>query len=370
MEHRVGCKVKLRDPKNAVLQYSNQARHLIEFALSMNRYLRRMAVGCVALAGFWYLSTLDASAAAMWNKPTSGFWKDGTNWSTGRPPNLGLGGTYITNGSTKTVTVDALTPLTNLFINSLNVWAPAGATNPLLLQDMGLANPLVVSNASLAIARGGAIVVTNSSLVVTGNNLNFNLWAGNVTLDSGSIIAREEPPTTNVTVMTRIGRTNAATLNINGGLMHVSTMQIGESPGGQFGRSVGTVNIAGGVLNIPGELSIGSTASCTGSVVITGGQLIVANNMTNIMRVGDEGSGFMTVSNASVSVGDVSVARHDGAQGHLVLLAGGFFGGSDDLSIGRFSGAAGLVPIAGGQMVITKHPVCVRRGGDGAPGLS
>src|SRR5262245_34540500 len=110
---------------------ANQPPGVLNFGLFMNRCLRRIAVVSLALAGFWFLTTLNGAAAAMWNKPTSGFWKDGTNWSTGRAPNLGLGGTYITNSSTKTVTVDALTPLTNLLINSLNVWAPAGTTNTL-----------------------------------------------------------------------------------------------------------------------------------------------------------------------------------------------------------------------------------------------
>jgi T5SS/PEP-CTERM-associated repeat protein len=342
----------------------NSTATRVDCAEFMNRNVSRIVVLWLSIVNFGFLITFKASGAAIWNKPNSGFWKDGTNWSGGRPPNLGLGGTYVTNASTKTVTVDALTALTNLFINSLNIWAPPATTNTLLLQDLG-ANPLVVSNATLSVANRGAVVVTNSSLVVTGNNISFNVWAGSVTLESGSIIVREEPPTTNVTVMTRIGRTNAATLNINGGLMHASAMQVGESPGSQFGRSVGTVNIAGGVLSIAGELSIGSSASCTGSVVMTGGQLVVANNLTNVMRIGDDGFGLMTVSNASMLVGDVSVARHDGAEGKLVLLPGGSFGGSDDVSIGRFSGATGLVLIAGGQMVITNHPIWVGREGVG-----
>ena len=309
--------------------------------------------------------TFNAIGAAIWNKPTSGLWRDTNNWSTGKAPNLGLGGTYITNASTKTVTIDALTPVTNLFINSLNVWAPTNTTNTLLLSDVGTNSPLVVSNATLTVARGGSIVVTNSSLVVTGRNISFNVWAGSVTLDSGSIIAREEPLTTNVTVMTRIGRTNAASLNINGGFMHATTMQVGETPGLQFGRSQGTVRLSGGTLSIAGEFSIGSSLFCTGTVAMTGGQLIVANNLTNIMRIGDEGTGTMTVSNAAVSVGDVSVGRHDSSVGTLVLSSGGLFGGSDDLSIGRFSGATGMVYVAGGQMLITNHPIWVGREGIG-----
>jgi T5SS/PEP-CTERM-associated repeat protein len=311
------------------------------------------------------LMSLEASGAAIWTNAADGYWRYGTNWSTGRPPNLGLGGTYITNASTKTVTVDALTPLTNLFINSLNIWGRTNTTNTLLLSDLGTNSPLVVSNATLTIAKGGAVVVTNSSLVVTGRFINFNVWAGDVTLESGSIIAREEPLTTNVTVMTRIGRTNVATLTINGGLMHASMMQVGESPGAQFGQSDGRVRITGGVLSIGGELSIGSSLLCTGTLAMTGGELIVANNLTNVMRIGDDGVGTMIISNATASVGDVSVGRHDGAVGTLVLAEGAFFGGSDDISIGRFSGATGMVFVAGGQMVITNHPIWVGREGLG-----
>jgi len=147
--------------------------------------------------------------------------------------------------------------------------------------------------------------------------------------------------------------------------MHASMMQVGESPGLQFGLSEGRLHITGGVLSIGGELSIGNSLSCTGKVAMTGGQLIIPNNLTNIMRIGDEGTGTLTVSNATVSVGDVSVGRHDSAVGTLVLSAGGFFGGSDDVSIGRFSGATGMVFVAGGQMVITNHPIWVGREGMG-----
>lgn len=306
-----------------------------------------------------------AFGADIWTNSSGGLWKEPTNWSARQAPNLGLGSTFITNANNKVVIVDSSTPPTNLVINALTVSGPANTTNTLQLLDLGLNNPLIVSNNSFNIYRGGALSVTNSALVVTGRFLSFNLWMGSVTLDSGSIIVREEPLTTNVTVFTRIGRTNAASLAINGGTMQASSLLIGESPDIQFGRSHGTVKISGGQLSIAGELSIGESLMCTGVVEVTGGQLVAANNGTNITRVGDYGMGQLTVSNSVALLNNVSVARHDGSLGNLTVLTNGFVGCSDDLSIGRFSGANGTVVVAGGQLIVTNHPIWVGREGVG-----
>jgi len=186
-----------------------------------------------------------------------------------------------------------------------------------------------------------------------------------VTLDSGSITVREQPLTTNVTVVTRIGRTNAATLTINGGLMDVTQLLVGETPGAQYARSQGTVHLAGGTLSVAAELSIGTGLGCTGMVDVAGGQLLVANQQTNVMRIGDQGFGQMTVVNGSAHVGNVSVARHDSSRGLLVLQPGGLMTCSDDCSIGRFSGSTGLVFVAGGELAVTNHPIWVGREGRG-----
>jgi len=59
----------------------------------------------------------------------------GATPSTGPAANLpSLGGVYLTNAGTKTVTIDALTPGKNLAINSLNIWASTNTTNTLLLE--------------------------------------------------------------------------------------------------------------------------------------------------------------------------------------------------------------------------------------------
>ncbi len=309
--------------------------------------------------------SVDASAASIWRSASSGFWSEATNWTSPTAPTLATGGVYITNQAMKTVTVDAQTPTTNLFINGLNVWGPSGTTNTLLLSGGTTNHPLVVSNQTMTVASGGLVVVTNSSLVVTGRFINCNLWAGDMRLDSGSIIVREVPLTTNVTAFTRIGRTNLATLTINDGVMEASDLYLGDSPGRQFGRSHGLVRMNGGMLTVNGELSVAAATGCTGTVEMVGGRLLVPNNLTNILRVGDMGDGRMTLSNAVARVGDVSVGRHDGAFGLLVLQRGGDFLCSDDLSIGRFPGSTGTVLVTGGHLGLDGRTIWVGREGSG-----
>ena len=307
----------------------------------------------------------EAECAVVWNKALGGFWREAANWSGGVAPRIDMGSTFITNATTKTVTLDGLTPPINLLINALTIAAPAGATNTLRLADLGMNHPLALANNRLTVARGGALSISNSSLVVTGRFIDFNVWAGSVTLDSGSIIVREEPLTTNVTVVTRLARTNTASLTINGGLMDVTQLLIGESPGNQYARSHGVVKINGGMLSVAAEFSIGDGGMCMGIVDLVGGELRVANHQTNVMRIGNHGIGQLTVSNALASVGNVSVARHDASRGLLILQTNGLMICSDDLSVGRFSGATGLVLVAGGQLFVTNHPIWVGREGHG-----
>src|SRR6266542_3269833 len=303
--------------------------------------------------------------AASWTNTGSGFWKDGSNWSGGRSPNSALGSTLITNASTKTVTIDALTPSTNLTINSLTISGPGASTNTLLLADVGTNNPLTLVSSELKIAQGGALIVTNSSLVLTGSSSQgLNLFAGSATLESGSLRVIEDPGATNITVLVRVGRTNAASLTIDGGVMEAGTVLVAESPFPQF-SSQGTIRITDGLLSLSAELSIGEGSRGTGVVEVLGGRLQIADNQTNITRVGNLGVGQMVVSNATVSLGNMSVARHDGALGTLIVQTNGFMQFTDDLSIGRFSGATGAVVVADGQLDVVGHPIWVGREGVG-----
>jgi T5SS/PEP-CTERM-associated repeat protein len=310
--------------------------------------------------------TQHCFTADSWINSGSGFWKDGANWSAGRAPHSESGSTYITNANSKTVTMDAMTPATNLTINSLTISGQGSDANTLALVNVGTNNPLTLLNSSeLKITGGGVLTITNSALVITGSyGSGFNVWAGSVTLESGSIRVIEDPGVTNLTVKVRVGRTNAASLTINGGAMEAGTVLVAETPFAQF-SSQGTIRITGGLMSLSGELSVGEGARGNGSVEVLGGQLQIANNQTNIMRVGDNGIGQMIVSNATVSLGNMSVARHDGSHGTLIVQTNGFIQFTDDLSIGRFSGATGAVVVAGGHLEVVDHPIWVGREGVG-----
>lgn len=318
-------------------------------------------------AGIALLLSVDAFGASVWTNANSGLWRGSSNWASGSLPSI-TSGIYITNAGTKAVTIDAPTPPQNLVINSLNVWAPNGGSNTLRLADVGTNNPLVLSNVNLTIRTRGALQITNSSLIVTNvfnaPGVDFNIWAGSVTLDSGSIIVRGSAADTNLVTPTRIGRTNVAMLTINGGFMYSSMMDVGQA-GILNARSHGTVQMTGGLLTVPGELSIGTSLNCTGVVNMVGGRLVVPNNLTNITRVGDQGYGRLFVSNAIASLGNVSVGRHPNSDGLLVMLKDGLAGTSDDFSIGRFGNSTGMVFMADGQLVVTNHPIWVGREGNG-----
>ncbi len=256
--------------------------------------------------------------------------------------------------------------MTNLTINSLTLSGSNSATNTLLLSNVGTNRPLTLINSSeFKITQGGALVITNSSLVITGSfGQGFNLFAGRATLESGSIRLVEDAGVVDTTVFVRIGRTNAATVTINGGVMDAGSMLLADAPFTQFSAQ-GTVRINGGLLSLAGELSVGTGIRGTGLVEVLGGRLQVANHLTNVTRIGDAGFGQMLVSGGTVILGDTSVARHDGSRGALTVGTNGFVQVSDDLSIGRFSGATGTVVIAGGQLEVVDHPIWIGREGAG-----
>ena len=312
------------------------------------------------------VSAFQAHGAAIWSNPADGLWGVPGNWNGGLLPGLNAGTTFITNANSKVVTIDALTPATNLFINRMDISAPALATNTLFLQDVGTNNPLIVANNRLNLYRGSILYMTNSALVLTGRtSVEFNLWMGEVTLDSGLILIREEPVGPDVTVKARIGRTNVARLNINGGLFESSILQIGETPNPLLGLSHGTVHLRGGELKVHSELSIGDSASCTGIVEVTGGELFIPDNLTNITRIGNLGFGILRVTNATAFLNNVSVARHDGAVGLLLVQSNALVACSDDISIGRFSGGSGTVLVEGGRLALTNDTLWVGREGRG-----
>jgi hypothetical protein len=84
-----------------------------------------------------------------------------------------------------------------------------------------------------------------------------------------------------------------------------------------------------------------------------------------VTRIGDDGVGIMTISNASLTLNNLSVGRHTNSQGTLVLHTNGLLTALDDVSVGRFEGATGTLFMAGGELRCTNQTLWIGREGRG-----
>jgi fibronectin-binding autotransporter adhesin len=305
-------------------------------------------VAVVLLAATW-----PARSEKVWTNNLSGFWSDGTNWTGHTPPDI-TSFIRITNDLTKTVTIDALTPATELTVQQLWLNAPPGATNTLLLTDAGTNNPLVFQT-GLDLADGADLHLTNSAMLLQLTNDHVDI-DGRLTLDSGWINFGD------TTVTARVGRATSGVLTINGGDVFVGTMTVGG-----LTNSSGAVNMTGGTLNVSSLLSIGRNPGTTGSLSMFGGQLSVLNDDT---RVGDSGIGQMILSNATATLTNLQVGHDPLSSGTFTIGTGGAIQLLSDTTIARLNGSTGLVTIAGGHVSADGQQIYVGRGGQGQMNLS
>jgi T5SS/PEP-CTERM-associated repeat protein len=303
----------------------------------------------VRSVSLWLLaSAIPAPAEKLWISPVSSFWDVGTNWSGGTPPD-DTAFIRITNDLTKTITIDAQTPVTNLTVQKLTLSAPPGATNTLIVQDLGPGNPLIFQT-GLEMEDGAVLHLTNSSmeLQLMFDHVNID---GSMILDNGSIIFGDN------TVTTRVGRATSGTLTINSGTVTAGIMTVGGT-----NQSSGTLNLTGGTLTVSSFLSLGRNPTTTGTALITGGLLSVLNDDT---RVGDSGNGQMVVSNATAVLTNLTIGRDAATVGGFTLQNGGSVQLSNDLSIARFPGSSGTLSVSGGMLQAPSQKIYVGREGGG-----
>src|SRR6266705_3432818 len=115
----------------------------------------------------WVTTSGFAATTDQWTNSTDGLWAAAFNWSSNEAPNSTYNLTLITNAGSKTVTMDAATPLTNLTIQSLTLSAPSGSTNTLALVDL-TTNVALQMSATLTVDRGGLLILTNSAAASAG----------------------------------------------------------------------------------------------------------------------------------------------------------------------------------------------------------
>ena len=97
--------------------------------------------GCPVLV--WQLNGIGVVSLSpnSWIGASDGKWETSTNWSLGVPPSITDAADFITNATTKTVTVDATTSGSfpdSMTISNLAIGAPSGSTNTLFLDNAGL----------------------------------------------------------------------------------------------------------------------------------------------------------------------------------------------------------------------------------------
>ncbi len=368
-------------------------------------------LAAVLLIHLAFAFTSNCLAAKTWKSAADGDWRVGTNWSGNLSPDA-TSFIDITTNSGVTVIIDALTDPTNLTVQKLTLGAPLGATNTVFLSNIGTNSPLVFQS-GLELLDGAAIRITNSAVLVSLTNDHVNI-DGLLTLDSGAItfeggntvtarVGRVTSGTLTINegavsfgVVTVGGLANSSGLvNMTGGAFNISSsLSIGRNLGttgtvavlggqlavlggdtrvgdagigyltvsnatawltnlnvGRDAFSAGTLSLAnGGSILLSNDLSIARFSGSTGTVFVTGGQLI-ANDQK--IYVGREGSGQMTISNGSVQAASLLIAAN------LTNSPTGSFtmhGGSLNLSSNLFVGSTGF---STGQMVFTGGTITI-----------
>ena len=214
-----------------------------------------------------------AQTTNRWTNSISGLWSASSNWSAALPPSTSFDVIQIANTGTKTVTIDAATPVANLSVRSIQVSAPSGFTNTLLVKDVSAGSPLTTSKA-LLVASGGVLWVTNSTMSVGDT---FDVLGGSVQMESGLIDST--PNSINI----RVGRASGATgtFTQNGGTVSTFGLSVGALANA---RGIYTLN-AGAILS-PFLTTLGDAINSTGILSIVSGQLIATNDLTKIGNFG------------------------------------------------------------------------------------
>ncbi len=322
-----------------------------------SKFISRPAVACncgvIAILLLTLTVTAQAQLTNSWTNSASGFWQGAANWSLGVAPSNNQAIVGITNANTKTVTINANDSGVpgRMTISNLVIVGFGPDTNTLQLDNALTSRPLIVLN-EFALFTNAVLVVSNSALRVDG------LLGGRFNVDGATVLIDGLVVATNAE--TRIGHFFASSYTMNSGTQQVRDVFLGDSPTGN-----GTLTVAGGVSTLSSNLNIGETAGGTGTVWVTGGQLVVTNAQTNI---GFGGSGQLTVSNGTVVTREVFLGSASGSQGTLTVAGGnctlansiGAF-----VTVGNFSNAVGTIWVTGGQLTIANGLTSI--GGFGNP---
>lgn len=301
-----------------------------------------------------------------WTNSVSGKWEVGANWSSGTPSSADVMD-FITNAANKTITIDATTTNTptSLTISNLTLSGPTGSTNTLSLTNVGLVTPLRVLNL-FTFGSNGVLLVTNSALRVDGG---FDMNGGTATVTTGSIAITNAGNTGSIDVRSgsmtikdgavavdQLVATNfAGRFSLNGGsltpgstIAHDQTIfAVGAGP------VPATLNIARGIHLYVDGLYVGTTATSTGTVWMTGGSLAVTNG-SNDLRLGNMGgSGRLVMSNGTMRTKFLTVGGPFSTG--TFTMAGGTNLVSVSMFVADSTSSTGAVWMTGGELDVSNN---------------
>lgn len=107
------------------------------------------------------------------------------------------------------------------------------------------------------------------------------------------------------------------------------------------------------------HFNLGLAAGSTGTLWVTGGELVATNGY---MAIGADGYGRMVVSNGTVLATEIRLGTNSTGRGELNIVGGTvtvLSGSTDALRIGDFAGATGTVNVLDGQLILTNSATLV-----------
>lgn len=316
--------------------------------------MKRHLVGSLRLAAFITLAgllfNLPALAAPnIYTNTTSGKWEVSSNWSLGAP--RATDSSYITNAALTapiTVTIDATTSsgFTNtMTVANLNISSLGNDySNTLFLNSAGISTSLhVISN--LTVLPGGALTLFNSALRVDNGTTPTNTDLGSeVEFDGNQVLAVNSTIDTSHAMYTTVG----GSIFGGGGAGNLSMSNSTFTPhnfyvGYLFNGTATFLNCS----NVFGYgLTMGGAALAVGNMSFIGGTWIATNTYAGpdspLINLGVNGTGNLTISNASVQFGATAIGNSGAGslivQSNVVMTLGKtFLGLADPHSSGTFS---------------------------------
>lgn len=293
-------------------------------------------------------------AQSIWTATTSGNWGEPLNWVSGVPTiaNAAL----ITNAPSKIITVDLTTPEVNRAARRMDLNAPAGDTNTLRLDNLGVA-PFQLAN-SFTLDSGSRLEISNSVMVLDGAaGGSFNQLAGEIIIAGGGLITtNSDLLATNGQPGLRIGRSGIGRTTLHAG----EIIAADELVVGDLGGANGTLIQFNGLVQSFGVFYIADNPASVGLVEVRGGTLISTNVSA---RIGDDGDGTLSQFGGLVMMDGASVGRGSNAVGRVNVRGGLMLPGS--LSLGRFATAQGTLEVSGGTLNMAGSTLYVGREGTG-----